>query len=109
MSEIATIQQSAGKNAVKFMESQIAGRVLRVRKYDQHFYTAIITPAPDLYSKPSVIEIRSKQRFSDKDEDVRITAKLGGYEGKPYPVVDRDTGEKRMLTPVNIFLDLVET
>ncbi len=108
MSEVATLQKSASKTEVKTMEVTIVGKALRVRRYEQFFYTAIICPAADLYSKPSVIEVRSKARFCDKDEEVKVTAKIGGYEGKPYAVTDKETGERRQLVPVNLFLDAVE-
>ena len=108
MSDVATLPKTAGKQEVKPMEVTIVGKALRVRRYEQFFYTAIITPAADLYSKPQVIEIRSKARFCEKDEEVRVTAKIGGYEGKPYSVTDKETGERRQLVPVNLYLDALE-
>ena len=92
----------------KPLQVLIKGKVLRCRRYDQHFYTAVITPAADQYSKPSIVEVRSKARFAEVDEETSCTALLGGFEGKSYRVTDRDTGEQRSLIPVNLFLDLVE-
>lgn len=85
----------------------IAGKVTRVRRHEKFFYTTIICPAKDEYSRPSVVEIRSKARFAEIDETTKVTAELGGYEGKSYQVTDRETGERKNLVPVNLFLDLV--
>ncbi len=97
----------AGHKA-KPMQTLIVGKVIRVRRYEQHTYTTIICPAADLYSKPSVVEIRSSRRFADKEEEVSVNAKLGGYEGKPYKGVDKESGERITLIPVNLYLDLVD-
>lgn len=86
----------------------IAGKVMRVRRHESFTYTTVICPAKDEYSRPSVIEVRSKARFGEKDEVVRVSCELGGYEGKAYSVVDKDSGERKTLVPVNHFLDLVE-
>ncbi len=90
------------------MEVLIVGKVARVRRYEGTFYTVIVCPAVDLYSRPQTVEIRSKARFSDPDDTVKVTARLGGFEGRQYRVTDKDTGESRMLVPVNQTLDLVE-
>ena len=90
------------------MEVLIVGKVTRVRRYEGTFYTVIVCPAVDLYSRPQIVEIRSKSRFSDPDDTVRVTARLGGFEGRQYRVTDKDTGESRTLVPVNQTLDLVE-
>lgn len=101
---------TADKGTVKAvaMEVLVIGKVLRTRRHEQYTYTTVITPAADAYSKPSVVEVRSKQRFAERDEETQFTARLGGYEGRAYRVTDRDTGEQKTLIPVNMYLDLVE-
>lgn len=95
-------------SSVKPLSVVVAGKVTRVRRHEQHTYTTIICPARDEYSRPSVVEIRSKARFAERDETTRVSCELGGYEGKAYQVTDRETGERKSLVPVNLFLDLVE-
>lgn len=95
-------------SAAKPLHVVIAGKITRVRRHEQFFYTTIICPAKDAYSRPSIVEVRSKARFGEREEETKITAELGGYEGKAYPVVDKETGERKTLIPVNLFLDLVE-
>lgn len=106
MSEVAAKVQPL--NALKPRQVLIMGKVLRVRRYEKFFYTTIICPAEDAYSRPQVVEVRSKARFTDIDEEARAVALLGGFEGKAYAVTDRETGERRQLVPVNLFLDLLE-
>lgn len=105
MSEVAS--KVAPLNQQKPLQVLVAGKITRVRRHEKFFYTTIICPAKDAYSRPSVVEIRSKARFGDNDEETKVTAELGGYEGKAYQVTDRETGERKSLVPVNLFLDLV--
>lgn len=106
MSEAASSKVAAIGNA-KALQVLVAGKVTRVRRHEKFFYTTVICPAKDEYSRPSVVEIRSKARFADVEETTKVTAELGGYEGKAYQVTDRETGERKSLVPVNLFLDLL--
>lgn len=87
----------------------VVGKTTRIRKYEKFFYTTVICPAKDEYSKPAVVEIRSKARFADIDDKVSVDCEIGGYEGKPYTITDRESGERKTLVPVNIFLDAIES
>jgi len=86
----------------------IVGKVEAVRRYENKSYTRVICPAPDLYSKPAVVEIRSNGRIGSRDEEISVTARLSGYMRKPYRVTDRETGEQTTITPVDLTLDMVE-
>lgn len=106
MSEAQNVKPLGSK--VVPLEVTVVGKCLRVRRHEQFTYTTIICPAKDEYSRPQVVEIRSKARFADREEPVTARAMLGGYEGKAYAVLDKETGERRQLVPVNLYLDLVE-
>ncbi|MEZ8363305.1 hypothetical protein AB6C40_23880 [Vibrio splendidus] len=95
---------------VQNLHLSVTGKVLRTRNYDGQVYTAIICAAKDAYSRPSIVEVRSKSRLNAQiDEEVKgLQCELSGFEGKAYRVTDRDTGEQRQIKPVNLFLDLVE-
>lgn len=108
MSEIAKIPTSDKNQKQAPMTVRVIGKITRTRRHEQFTYTTVITPAPDAYSKPSVVEIRSKQRFGERDEEIDVMATLGGYEGRSYRITDRETGEVKMLVPVNTYLDLIE-
>lgn len=94
--------------SVRPLSVLIVGKVMRVRRYESFTFTTIICPAKDEYSRPAIVEVRSKNRFGDRDETVRVTCDLGGYERKSYQITDKETGERKTLVPVEIVLDLVE-
>lgn len=86
----------------------VQGKVTRVRRHEKFVYTTVICPAKDEYSRPSVVEIRSMARFAEVEETCKADCVLGGYEGKSYTHTDRESGERKTLIPVNLFLDLIE-
>ena len=86
----------------------IVGKVEAVRRYENKVYTRVICAAPDLYSRPSVVEIRSNARMGQRDEEINVQARLGGFTRKPYRVTDRESGEQANITPVDHTLDLLE-
>ena len=85
----------------------IVGKVEAVRKYEDTTYTRVVCPAADLYSKPSVVEIRSSSRIGSRDEEIKVVGRLSGYKRKPYQVKDQH-GELSTITPVDHTVDLVE-
>lgn len=106
MSEVQ-VSSKVATVGLKPLQVHIAGKIVRVRRHEKFFYTTVICPAKDEYSRPNIVEIRSKSRFGEVEETTRVNAELGGYEGKSYQVTDRETGERKNLVPVNLFLDLL--
>lgn len=104
----ALSKAGAGKAELKPMTVRVLGKVRRVRRYEKMYFTTVICPAKDEYSKPQIVEIRSNARFADEEDKCDVICEIGGYEGKSYQVSDRDTGERKSLIPVNLYLDLVE-
>lgn len=90
------------------MVVNIIGKVEAIRRYDGNSYTRVICPAPDLYSKPAVVEIRSPKSIGARNDEIDVQARMGGYMRKPYKVTDRETGEISTITPVDLTLDFVE-
>lgn len=90
------------------MQVLVVGRVDASRRHEKTHYTRVVTPAPDPYSRPQTVEIRSKQRLGQSGDEIRVTGMLGGYTRKPFRSVDKDTGEATMVTPVDLTLDAVE-
>lgn len=86
----------------------VVGKVEAVRRYENKVYTRVICAAPDLYSRPSTVEIRSNARMGQRDEEISVTARLGGFTRKAYRVTDRESGEQTNIVPVDHTLDLVE-
>jgi len=106
---VANLQPAAAtRQAVQPMHVLIKGRVQTSRSHNGTRYTHILTPAEDAYSRPQLVEVRSKRQLGMKDEEVSVTAKLGGYARKPFISVDKETGERLSITPVDMTLDAVE-
>ncbi|GAA7769425.1 hypothetical protein HpMS107_51480 [Helicobacter pylori] len=93
---------------IKPMQVVVRGRVEASRTYEGVRYTRVMTPAADAYSRPQVVEVRSKQRLGEKGEEVTVLCAVGGYQRKTYKATDKDTGEVVTITPVDVTLDAVE-
>ncbi len=89
------------------MDVFVKGKVDAVRRHGQVTYTRVVTPAPDPYSRPQLLEVRSKARFGQAGEEVQVVCKLGGFSRKPFKSTDAD-GVITMVTPIDHTLDLVE-
>lgn len=99
---------SGTPQTIKPMQVMVLGRVENVRLHDGTRYTRVITPAPDPYSRPQTVEIRSKQPLGPKGEEVKVLAVLGGFTRKPFNATDNATGEISKVTPVDMTLVAVE-
>lgn len=93
---------------LKPMQTLVHGRVEAVRTHDGVRYTRVLTPAPDAYSRPQTVEIRSKQPLAPKGDEVKVICSLGGYTRKPFEMKDKQSGEIIKITPVDHTLDAVE-
>ncbi len=107
MSAVQPIQSAQGVRAQP-MEVLVKGKIDAQRRFGQVRYTRIVTPAPDPYSRPQTVELRSKGQLGSTGDEVAVQARLGGFTRKPYRVTDKDTGETSMVTPVDLTLDAVE-
>ena len=90
------------------MQVLVVGRIDAVRRHEKTTYTRVTTPAPDPYSRPQTVEIRSKQRLGQPGDEVAQLATLGGYARKPFRSTDKETGETTMVTPVDHTVDAIE-
>ena len=93
---------------LQLMQVAIRGKIVARRRHEKTHYTRIVTPAPDLYSRPQTVEVRSKQSLGQPDDEITVTAVLGGFTRKPFRSTDKETGETSMVTPVDLTLDAVE-
>lgn len=91
--------------AKRFNEVTVKGKIEAHRRYDNKHYHRVITPAPDAYSRPQVLEIRSDSKLGQRDDEIIVDCKLGGYTRKAFRSTDKDTGETMMVTPVDMTLD----
>ena len=104
----ATAPSAQGARTLPPMQVTIRGRIDARRRHDKTTYTRIVTPAPDPYSRPQTVEVRSRASLGQAGDEVTVTAILGGYTRKPFRTTDKDTGEQTMVTPVDLTLDALE-
>lgn len=96
-------------SSAPFLQMRFKGRIEASRLFDGKRYTRFVCPAPDAYSRPQVLEVRSSRaKLGEIGDEFTGTVVVGGFTRKPYRVTDRDTGEQVTLTPVDHVLDLVE-
>ena len=93
---------------MKVMQVMVRGRIDASRTHEKTRYTRIVTPAPDPYSRPQTVEIRSKSQLGAKGEEVTVLAQLGGFTRKPFRSTDKETGEVTSVTPVDLTLRAIE-
>lgn len=80
MSNPAAVQDlPALANKLAANQSVIRGRVIEVKRTENGCYTAIALPAPDQYSHPQAVEVRSKSMLGRPQEDVTIRVQIGGF------------------------------
>jgi len=91
---------SEQKSAKPVNQALLAGRVNSVRKADDTVYTEVTLPAPDQYSQPAAVEIRSRKRLGQVGETIEVQVICGGYRGKSFVYTDKDTGERFTRRPV---------
>ncbi|MFZ6876274.1 single-stranded DNA-binding protein [Undibacterium sp. Di27W] len=106
--DISKSQSKKDVQTLQAMRLLVAGRIENSRLHEGKRYTHVMTPAADAYSRPQLVEIRSKSKLGDRGEEVAIHCLLGGYQRKAYQVKDKNTGEIVTVVPVEHTLDLVE-
>lgn len=103
-----TVSATPAVNKPQPMLVLVKGKIDAFRRYDKKVFTRIITPAPDAYSRPQIIEVRSNSKLGERDEEITLSAILGGFQRKPFRLTDKETGEVSTITPVDMTLDVVE-
>lgn len=104
----ATATQPPMPKSIAPMQCLIRGRIEHTSRYEGRVTTRVVTPAPDPYSKPQFVAIRSKSRLGVAGDEISVVCALGGYVRKAFKATDKETGEIVYVTPVDMTLDLVE-
>ncbi|TXG76221.1 single-stranded DNA-binding protein [Candidatus Dojkabacteria bacterium] len=106
MSDVAQKAPSSPRT-LKPMEFVVFGRVERVRRNDNKYYTTVICPAKDAYSKPKVVEIRSKDRIGSPEDEVRVLCEIDGFQTRQM-CVDKETGERKEWWKQIVIMEVIE-
>lgn len=65
--------------SLKVNQMFIQGRISHVSKFNDYFEHIIMTPAPDAYSKPSLMRVNASTRLGQKEEDVKVLCSFNGW------------------------------
>lgn len=89
----------------------LKGRISKVRRIKTNqgplFLTIVRLPAPDEYTSPQTVELRSVNRLGGEGEDWQGRVRIGGF-GRSYSVTDAETGEKVTVATADVNLTVVE-
>lgn len=88
MAELATLGRvQADPGVVRFV-----GRIRDSRKWASEYFLFVALPAPDEYTSPRVVEIRSSQSLGRVGDEIDVLCVCGGYVTFKE-VTDHRTGE----------------
>lgn len=106
----AVVQGVPAGPGLKMAESLLAGRIVAVRAIKTQegrlFLTLVRLPAPDEYTSPQTVEVRSVERLGDAGADWRGRVRIGGY-ARQYDVTDKETGERTTVRTAEVRLEAV--
>jgi len=80
---------------IRTLETAISGRVAEkgVRQLDNGtVLTRIVIPAPDEFSHPQTVEVRSERRIAQPGQDVKIVARISSYR-RTFRLKDGSQGD----------------
>ncbi|MDD5385519.1 MAG: hypothetical protein PHG89_11675 [Gallionella sp.] len=100
----------AQNQSMKPNQIMLIGRLDRVVKFKDRFDHIITLPAPDEYSKPSVVRVNAKKELGQPDTTVKCLAQFNGWPNE-YKVDEEDERgniRKRTVFDVKGFFVAVE-
>lgn len=68
-----------GNKPLPANQTILRGRVVEIKKNDSGCFTAIALPAPDQYSHPQTVEVRSRSIIGRPQEDITVRVVVGGF------------------------------
>jgi hypothetical protein len=101
-SPVAPVQSSPRK--ISPGQVLLIGRCMSARKPQggSELWThLIVLPAPDAYSSPATVEVLAKRRLADKEEDVEVLCRVGGFRRQYNSRPDEDGVIKKITTADN--------
>lgn len=60
------------------------GRIERYVPVGDGLSVVLALPAPTNYDRPGFVQVKVPRRIGQKGDEVQITARVGGYNRKPY-------------------------
>lgn len=91
-----------------FVSGRLKSRTQTMQTKDGRRYTQLLAmPAPDAYSMPSVVELRSVNSLGQEGDDWSGHIRIGGYPND-YEITDKQTGEIKQVRSARIVLEVVD-
>jgi len=86
---------------VALLKGRIIGRTRKVGKDGKPFFITLLRlPAPDEYTSPGTVEVRSAASVGDIGGDAHLRVRIGGY-GRSYKTTDENGESKTVQTADN--------
>lgn len=107
---LKSIEGQAKQHSVQINQGFVAGRLGARRtmnfKEGKRYLQLLMTPAPDPYSMPSVVELKSTASLGAEGDDWSGYVRIGGYPNN-YEATNKD-GEIQQVRSARITLEVVE-
>lgn len=100
-----------GRTSPELATALIRGRISgKSRKFSTRdgstlYETPVTLPAPDEWSSPSTLPIRSRERLGDIGETFTGKVRIAGT-ARPFTYTDKVSGEQRQGTDFSVWLSL---
>ncbi len=112
MSNVAPVQTpSTTTLALPQLQARLAGRIVVRRRISTKNGPMVVTivklPAPDEFTSPQTVELRSSRSLGEPGDDWRGVVAIGGY-GRSYKQADPETGESRVVQTADNSLTVIE-
>ena len=108
--EVKKIDSAAKTFPVSVNQGVVAGRLGARRsmmmKEGKRFLQLLMTPAPDPYSMPSVVELKSVAALGTEGDDWSGVVRIGGYPNN-FEATSKD-GEIQQVRSARVVLEVVE-
>jgi hypothetical protein len=102
-----TAPAAASRGGVPYGVMLLKGRITEIAKVGERIVHTIALPAASAYDRPEIVQVRAADKLGDRDMEVEMRCKVGGYARKAYEATDPDTGRKRRVVPVTVTLDAI--
>jgi hypothetical protein len=92
---------------VAHVKGRIANRRSITTKTGRQSITVVRLPAPDEYTSPQTVELRSVRSLGEVGDDLTCQVRIGGF-GRSYKATDPETGEQRVVPTADNTLTVIE-
>lgn len=89
------------------MQILVVGRIESSSQYQGTYSTLVRTPAPDEYSYPSLMPLRSKKRLGAAGDECAALCRASGIP-RTFERKDKNTGEITRVQTADVYFNVIE-